>query len=125
MKIRRMHLLVALASLCCTASVFGQRLDIAFEGPWVFYEDDSFVNASEPAHAIIAMVPAHTNHRDPTFSTGDGFVIPWKGVYCVTFGTICAPKRATTALGNDGYAPPNLLDVKAPAAVNWFGQRDR
>jgi len=90
------------------------RLDIAFEGPWLFYQAPAFAFNGGTFPALIAVAPQLSDHFPPTFSTGDdvNFDI---GTYCVGFNATCKTNNATT-LNKDGYTDPSLLHVNKG---NW------
>ncbi|HXM59642.1 MAG TPA: hypothetical protein VN950_02225 [Terriglobales bacterium] len=124
----RLNLALCLATLlCCTASSIaqaGKRLDVALEGPWILYEDHQFMSGKKKVSVLIAMAPYPDpkkphHHNVPTFSAGDGYEIP-AGISCVGFDKVCAPKRKTKTLSNDGYAKTELLQIKLSSSVwNW------
>jgi hypothetical protein len=124
MKGRLFAAIILLTAICGSAPAFGQRLDIVLEGPWVLHEDHAFQSHTGTVDVLIAMAPSGTDHHDPTFSTGDGFTIPWRNVYCVMFGADCALKRHATSLSSDGYATGLPLNVKTQGGWKWFKDRD-
>lgn len=109
-----------LVLLSCQPSAFSQQhLDIAFEGPWLFYEEPAFVldNAGHTSPALVAIAPDVLHHFPATFSTGDGFPFD-TGVYCVGFGGACSLDNIP-ALRPGDYPPAGLVPVKKPAHWDW------
>ncbi len=93
------------------------RLDIAFEGPWVFYQEPKFaLGDGKTLPALIAVAPVTMSHFPPTFSTGDGFSLD-AGIYCVGFDGACKINNLS-ALTKDGYADPSLLQT-SKGTFNW------
>lgn len=106
--------------LCCEPFAFSQQhLDIAFEGPWLFFEEPSFAldNAGHTSPALIAIAPEVLHHFPATFSAGDGFPFD-PGVYCVGFGGACS-LSTIAALPPGDYPPAGLVPVKKPAHWDW------
>ena len=110
---------IIVALLCCSLqAVSQQHLDIAFEGPWLFYQESAFaVDNSKHVPALIAIAPTVLGHFPPTFSTGDGFAFD-PGVYCVGFDGACTLNNLTSMVPGD-YPPMGLLPVSKPANWDW------
>lgn len=119
MNTRTRYALFIIALLCCSRPVFSQQhLDIAFEGPWLFYLEPAFaIDSSNRTPALIAIAPAVLGHFPPTFSTGDGFAFD-PGVYCVGFEDVCTLNNLTSMVPGD-YPPTGLLPVHKPASWDW------
>ena len=118
MKSRTMYPLLFLAVLFLAAPSFGQSLDVAFEGPWLFYVEPSFSNGATTSPVLVAFAPQVAGHIFPTFSTGDGTAIRNFGIFCVTFDDVCKPNSITT-LNKDGYAPALPVKASKPAGWTW------
>lgn len=118
MKHRLVLVLLLLISCVCREPLFAQtRLDIAFEGPWLFYREPAFaLVGGSTVPALIAVSPQVLGHFSPIFSTGDGITLN-PGIYCVAFDGACAKSNMTT-LTNDGYPDPGLLKV-SKGSWNW------
>jgi len=126
MRIFQRHAILFLTSFSCAAVILScapahkasttdNRLDIEFEGPWIFYMEQNF--NSTGGQALVAMYPGVPGHASPTFTTGDGgTIVP--GVYCVEFDNKCAPAN-TMPLDNDGYPDPGWLIRKKPTSWDW------
>ena len=94
------------------------RLDIAMEGPWIFYVQPNFKTAAGTSTVLIAVAPRVSGHYPPTFSAGDGgnFDV---GVNCVAFDHVCIPHpTSVTSLAHDGYADPSPVPLSQPG-WNW------
>lgn len=96
------------------------RLEIEFEGPWMFYLD-TFTSAGSNVPMLVAMSPRLLDHNDPTFSMGDGLTVDLVGTYCVGFddpgkgnqNIACRPYgNQFTPGSNPPYADPGLLVMK-------------
>jgi len=104
--------------LCCAVSAFAQnRLDIALEGPWIFYKEPKFTTTAGTSTVLIAIAPKVKGHYPLVFGTGNGFLVD-PGVYCVGFGNNCTP-NALTNLAWDGYVDPSPVQVSKPAGWDW------
>jgi hypothetical protein len=120
MKTRARYLFFVIAVLCCRPSAFCQQhLDIAFEGPWLFYQEPAFAvdNSGAKSAALIAIAPFVLGHLPATFSTGDGFPFD-PGVYCVGFDGACSLTNLLS-MGSGDYPPHGLLPVNKPAGWDW------
>jgi len=95
------------------------RLDIAMEGPWVFYVQQNFKTGAGTSSVLIAVAPQVSGHHyPPVISAGDGGNFGM-GVNCVVFDTVCIPKISTaTALPHVGYADPSLVGL-SQLGWNW------
>jgi hypothetical protein len=129
MKCHFMRVVIVLGILASSLSAHAQQqatptptpppsLDILFEGPWVFHEDDNFSNGAAPAHVVIAMAPQNAHHSGPILTAGDPLQIPSPGVYCVAVG-ICAPPNTTT-LSSGSYPAPALVPVRTKPGWKWW-----
>jgi hypothetical protein len=117
MKTLTMFLVLAISTLLVGpgAALGKQRLDVAMEGPWIFYVQQNFPTSSGPSTVLIAVAPKVDHHYDPVFSSGDGGQFK-PGVYCVMFDKKCIPTASnTTSLTYDTYPNPNPVPLKNPA----------
>jgi hypothetical protein len=117
----RMPLICAicfLSLLCSSVSVFGQQLDIALEGPWIYYVDQHFTGGT----ALIAMAPNAPGHNPPTFTTGHGGVFSSVfGLYCLGHDGACAfGQQNNASLLKGSYAAHQLLPVQTLSNWNWY-----
>lgn len=119
MKFRTRYALLSLAALFLASPSFGQKLDVAFEGPWLFYVEPSFPNGATTSPVLVAFAPPVAGHIVPIFSAGDGTDISTLGIFCVTFDGACKP-NSTTTLNKDGYAPPLPIAVSKPSGWSWM-----
>jgi len=120
MKTYARYAFLVIALLCCRPSAFSQQhLDIAFEGPWLFYAEPAFAvdNSGATSGALIAIAPKVLGHFPPTFSTGDGFAFD-TGIYCVGFDGACRLNNLLS-LGSGDYPPHGLLPVNKPKGWDW------
>jgi len=95
------------------------HLDIMLEGPWILYQDNTFITGRT---VLVAMTPPESGlyaHKPPIFSAGYGYTMNKTGVYCVAFNTVCAPDRAVNSLMKDGYATEELLQVSPLQHWKW------
>ena len=109
-------LLLLFVSPCYPESSSGnQRLDIAMEGPWIFYVQKNFPTANGPSTILVAVAPTVDHHLAPVFSSGDGTQFR-PGVYCVVFDKLCIPNPTSTSnLKSDTYPDPNPIPLTKPA----------
>jgi hypothetical protein len=95
------------------------RLDIAMEGPWIFFVQSNFKTAAGPSNVLIAVAPLVSGHYLPVVGAGNGGQITDYGLKCVVFDGVCIPKPTTaSALSHDGYADPYPI-VLSQAGWNW------
>lgn len=114
----RRFLIVLFALLLRTAITSAQTLAIDIEGPWIYYIDNQFKDASgQPETVLVAMAPSVDKHV-VSFSTGDGFVIDKPGVYCLGFDGLCAPVLSASKTS----LPGKVLRVKAPNGWYWYSK---
>ena len=114
----RTLLLVLACFLLTSFRTFAESLDVALEGPWIYYVDNKFQGEAGPVSVLIAMAPLVPNHK-AAFSTGDGYPITQAGVYCVGFEDHCAVDRKAAT----GALPSELLPVFAPKNWDWYANR--
>lgn len=95
------------------------RLDIAMEGPWIFFVQPNFKTAAGSSTVLIAVAPPVSGHYLPVVGAGNGGQIPDYGLKCVVFDGVCIPKpAASSTLSHDGYADPYPI-VLSQAGWNW------
>ena len=109
-----------LVLLCCQPSAFSQQhLDIAFEGPWLFYEEPAFAldNAGHTSPALVAIAPEVLHHFPATFRPGDVSYL----IRVSTAWVEAAHAIGTTfpALPLGDYPPAGLVPVEKPAHWGW------
>lgn len=113
------NLISILVCLFCTLSTSAQsslRLDVDFEGPWLFYQQAGFSGSQS---ALIAIAPNVPGHYPPTFSTGDGTTLN-NGIYCLGFDSQTCTTTSVPTLDKDSYADPSLVPVYRPdSSWNW------
>ena len=109
-------LLLLFVSVCCPESSLGnQRLDVAMEGPWIFYVQKNFPTANGPSTVLVAVAPKVDHHIAPVFSSGDGAQFK-PGVYCVVFDKLCVPNPTNASnLTSDTYPDPHPIPLTKPA----------
>lgn len=121
--------LAGVLSLSALAAAQSQ-LDIALEGPWILYQDLHFSgknNKQIPVLVAIAPLSATMNsaaldiqhHHVPQISTGEGYYVGDKGIYCLDFDGQCAPKGASSLSDGHGYPPGHLLQVPS-GSTPWL-----
>lgn len=108
------------ASLFLAEKAFAEaRLDIAMEGPWIFFVQPNFKTAAGSSTVLIAVAPLVSGHYLPVVGAGNGGQIPDYGLKCVVFDGVCIPKpTASSTLSHDGYADPYPI-VLSQAGWNW------
>lgn len=111
--------------LCSAAPMLAQNsLDISLEGPWIYYQDPSFLNsAGKSVPVLIAMAPAVAHHHDPTFSTGEGFPFS-AGLWCVGFDSKCGPNSSSNTLTSGTSPGLQLVPVRSLPGWHWYSNRD-
>ncbi len=144
MKRRSMFVLSVVMLLGLCAPIFAQTysLDIAFEGPWIFYEEQQFKSRSptgtdisvpvlvavSPSGATAYSMSPHDvqDHHEAQMSTGEGYYIRSNGIYCLTFGDKCYPQLNGKSLTVDPQYPAGstkgaILQVPfgAPGDTTW------
>lgn len=120
MRTRLLFFLCAL--LFGTTFAFAESLDVALEGPWIYYEDSMFIDGTgKNINVLVLMAPWVPGHGDPIFSTGHGFNFHY-GVYCVGFDDkFCAQSVVNTAhLTSGPYPPLQFVHVKSQASWHWY-----
>jgi hypothetical protein len=134
-------ILLVITCWCLSPSVFAQykSMDIALEGPWILYEEQQFKSkatdstpvyvsvliAVSPLGAAANQVGHHDSkhHHVPQMSTGEGYYIKKKGIFCLTFGNTCYPQANGQSLIPDAGYPNNGYILQeyygAPGDKTW------
>jgi hypothetical protein len=112
----------------------GPRTDITLQGPWILYQDTAFQTDRGKVSVLIAIAPMNgldtsappqgnpnekILHMPPMVSNGDSYPVRKPGVYCLTFGDVCAP-RGPHRMEPDHYPGAQLLDVQPAPGRDWF-----
>src|SRR5262249_14376837 len=99
-----------------SATLGKQRLDVAMEGPWIYYVQQNFPTSGGPSTVLIAVAPKVDHHYEPVFSSGNGGQLKKPGVYCVMFDKKCIPTVSNdTSLNCDTLPDPHPVPLKNPA----------
>lgn len=103
------------AILCCSLPAVSQeRFDIALEGPWIFYQENSFQltdgTTTTSHHALIAVAPQVPGHYPLVVSSGDGLTHS-PGIYCVGFDQACMASQENAQIITDNYPPPLFVKI--------------
>jgi hypothetical protein len=131
----RMRQIVWLTILTCAATALparadGSSLDIEVDGPWIVLAKNVIFHNKDgkDASVIVLIAPGADSamyfpHLPPEMISGDGYRID-PGIYCVAFGSECAPVRSGASFTSGNYPSPNLLPVNTPSGWSWFGNRN-
>src|SRR5947209_7500462 len=114
---RRLVLAFLLAVGLCGCRRDHDRLDITFEGPWIYFVEPDY-NSSHHA-ALIAIAPQVPGHHNAVVSAGNGVVLAQlddkstHGLFCIGFDGACSPQRdsKSASLKYKPYANPRLVSV--------------
>jgi hypothetical protein len=111
---------VAALTWCVAATAQKQQLDIVMEGPWIYYQDDKFIDASGTTQSVLVAMAPTVGHLAPTFTTGHGGKFPRSGiVYCLGDGrTSCI--TGTGKLSAKTYPGLQPISVNTKSGWKWY-----
>src|ERR1700677_390774 len=124
-------LLVAIFAVACAKNT--NHMDITMEGPWILHQARVTNERGRIVSVLIAIAPITATadtlngevkyHHLPQISAGDGFYIHKEflttaHIFCLTFDTHCAPKRADSPT-TDGYPDFQFLTMNLPPGSSW------